>query len=73
MSNREKYLADQNSVKQEGVSRRQFLKFAGIGAAAGFAAMLIGNRGRGKKQAPSAVGVAEDSMFRPKDSASPRS
>lgn len=66
-------MADQTSGKQEGVTRRQFLKFAGIGVAAGFAAMLIGNRGRGKKQAPPAGRVAEDSMFRPKDSASPRS
>ncbi|MBI2964693.1 MAG: twin-arginine translocation signal domain-containing protein [Chloroflexi bacterium] len=66
-------MADQTSGRQDGVSRRQFLKFAGIGFAAGFAAMLIGSRGRGKKQAPSVPGVSDDSMFRPKESTRPRS
>jgi hypothetical protein len=73
MSNRETYLADKASGRQDGVSRRQFLKFAGIGFAAGFAAMLIGNRGRAKKKTPSVPGVSDDSMYRPKDSTSPRS
>ena len=65
-------LTDQQTGNAEGVNRRHFLRFAGLGFAAGIAAMFIGNRLKGGKQAPSKLTVSEDSMFRPKDSARPQ-
>ena len=66
-------MADQQAQQTEGVSRRQFLKFAGLGLAAGFEAMWIGNRLRGGKKGAPNVSVPGDSMFRPRDANGPQS
>ena len=65
--------AGQQATQADGVSRRQFLRFTGLGLAAGFAAMLIGSRVTGGKKGAPKVHVTGDSMFRPRDSSTPRS
>ncbi|MBM3958220.1 MAG: twin-arginine translocation signal domain-containing protein [SAR202 cluster bacterium] len=69
---RRSQLAEPVRTETEGVSRRRFLKFTGLGLAAGFAALLVGNRAKGP-QPVRKFDVAEDSMFRPRGDVQNRS
>ncbi|MBI4305165.1 MAG: twin-arginine translocation signal domain-containing protein [Chloroflexi bacterium] len=59
------------SKQPEGVTRRQFLKFTGIGLVAGLAAMALGSRLK-NRQAPQAANLDDDSMFRARSGTRPK-
>ncbi|MBI4218699.1 MAG: twin-arginine translocation signal domain-containing protein [Chloroflexi bacterium] len=56
-----------------GVTRRQFLKFTGIGLVAGLAAMAMGSRFKKQSQPRQVASLDEDSMFRPREGSRPKS
>lgn len=65
-------MAEPVQQESQGVSRRRFLKFTGIGLAAGFAAMLVGGKVKADKRVQK-FDVGEDSMFRPRGGAQNKS